>query len=53
MAKYKDAATAQADLARKMQEKAAELRPIYDSKDPKEKTEPISLKLRLEKYRIN
>lgn len=49
MAKYKDAATAQADLARQMQDKARELRPIYDSKDPKEKERADQLKTDIRK----
>jgi hypothetical protein len=49
MAKYKDAATAQADLGRKLQAKAAELRPIYDSKDPKDQDKADKLKAEIGK----
>ena len=44
MAKYKTDAEAQQDLARKLQEKSRELRPIYDSTDPVIKAKADKLK---------
>lgn len=44
MAKYKTDAEAQQDLARQLQEKARQLRPIYDSTDPVIKKKADALK---------
>lgn len=49
MAKYKTDAAAQQDLARQLQAKAAELRPIYDSTDPAEKAKADKLKAEIGK----
>lgn len=49
MAKYKTDAAAQQDLARQLQAKAAELRPIYDSTEPAEKAKADKLKAEIGK----
>lgn len=49
MAKYKTDAEAQQDLARQLQEKAAELRPIYDSTDAVLKAKADKLKTEIGK----
>ena len=50
MAKYKTTAEAQQDLARQLQEKAALLRPIYDSTDPVIKAKADALKADINHY---
>lgn len=49
MAKYKTDAEAQQDLARQLQAKAAELRPIYDSTNPADKAKADKLKAEIGK----